>query len=137
MVTSSNPATFWRRFVIYHLPVLLYSLGVLALSSIPNLATPQIRLIALDKVAHFLEFAVFAYLTFRSVSNFSPRLKLMWIVLLSALFLSLFALLDEIYQHYVPGRHMDVLDFVTDMGGALIVLVLLGRRYHNAEKGRG
>ena len=120
--------------MLYHLPVLLYAAGVIALSSIPNLSAPQIRIIAVDKIAHFLEYAIFAFLTFRSVSNINVRMRLQWIVLLSALFLSIFALLDEFYQHYVPGRHMDLLDFVTDVGGALVVLALLGRRYRKAQK---
>ncbi|MBU8933229.1 MAG: VanZ family protein [candidate division Zixibacteria bacterium] len=134
MATDLIPKTFLRRFVLYHLPALLYALGIIALSSIPNLATPQIRIIAVDKVAHFLEYAIFAFLIFRSVSNLSRRPRLRWIVLLSALFLCIFALLDEIYQQYIPGRHMDVLDFVTDVGGALIVLTIMGRRYQQAQK---
>ncbi|RKX29014.1 MAG: hypothetical protein DRP47_02875 [Candidatus Zixiibacteriota bacterium] len=136
MISGSPNSSFWRRFMLYHLPAIFYALVIITLSSIPNLKTPHIQIVAVDKLAHFLEYAIFAYLTFRSISNISSRLRLRWIVLLSALFLSCFALIDEIYQHFVPGRYSDLLDFATDMGGALVVLLILGRRHHQTRDTR-
>jgi VanZ family protein len=61
-------------------------------------------------------------------------MKLGRALLLSALFLTFFALLDETFQHFIPGRHYDLLDYVMDVGGAMFVLVILGiRRHKNSD----
>ncbi|HOD66366.1 MAG TPA: VanZ family protein [candidate division Zixibacteria bacterium] len=115
-----------ERLLRYHLPVLLYAGGIIALSSIRDFRPPDLPIPSLDKVVHLLEYAVFAYLVFRSFYHMgrSPRLgrALLW----SALFVTFFALADEMYQRYVPGRHSDWRDFVVDVLGALLVLGILG-----------
>lgn len=123
--------TFLSDFLWYHLPVILYAGVIITLSSIPNLKAPQIQIVELDKVAHFFEYAIFAFLTFRSVMHISITITKS--LLISALFLSLFALLDEYYQHFIPGRHLDLWDYITDVGGALFVLALLGLRKHRSK----
>lgn len=130
MNINSFRSTPLRRFLFYHLPPILYAFVIFILSSIPNLNVPQIEVVALDKLAHFLEYAIFAFLIFRSISNLNSKLRLRLIVILSALFLFCFALLDEIYQQFVPGRYSDLLDFITDVGGALIVLLILVIHHH-------
>jgi VanZ family protein len=45
--------------------------------------------------------------------------------------LSVFALLDEFHQKFVPGRHADLADLLTDLIGAFLVISFLwlrGRR---------
>ena len=74
------------------------------------------------------EYAIFAFLTFRSISHISSNIRLRSSLLYSAAFLSVFALLDESYQRLIPGRHMDFLDVAVDIIGALLVLSLLGLR---------
>ena len=120
-----NPSSL-RRFLWFHLPVILYAAGIIVVSSLPNLKSPQLRLFTFDKVAHFLEYAVFALLVFRSFYNLGAIRKLRRALLLSALFVCVFALLDEFYQHFIPGRHSDPADFVTDLVGAMLILVVLG-----------
>lgn len=114
-----------HRFLKYHLPVVLYAGAVITLSSIPNLSQPPIRILAADKIAHFIEYGIFAWVVFRSFSNISHDFSLARAFVLSTGFIVLFALFDEYYQHFVPGRHFDVYDLLTDAGGALLVLVLV------------
>ncbi len=116
------------KFLLYHLPLILYAGAVIALSSVPHLNPPPIKLLAADKVAHFVEYGIFSFLAFRSFSNLGGRVTLNYAVLLSAMFLCLFAVFDEYYQRFVPGRQSDVYDFVTDSVGALLVLFLLWLR---------
>lgn len=116
-----------RDFLRFHLPLIAYSLVVITLSSIPNLSTPQLEIIPFDKLAHFAEYAIFAAIAFRSFARlFSDHPQKTF--LYSALFLSLFALSDEIYQHFVPGRYMDPADFLADVGASFLVLILLYKR---------
>lgn len=114
-----------RRFVKYHLPVVLYAGAVIALSSIPNLSRPPIKILAADKIAHFIEYGIFAWVVFRSFSNIGRNFPLRRAFYLSAGFILVFALFDEYYQRFVPGRHFDVYDLLTDAGGAVLVLLLV------------
>lgn len=112
----------------YHLPALGYASLIIGLSSIPNLSPVEIKTVAFDKVAHFMEYAIFAFLVFRSISQIRRPISTRAIVISSAVFLTCFATLDELYQFTVPGRHMDPLDLAADIIGALLVLSLLGYR---------
>lgn len=79
----------------------------------------------MDKIIHFLEYAIFAVLVYRSFSNISDRLSDRSVFLLSILFLSLFAALDETYQKFIPGRQPDLTDAISDISGSILILILL------------
>jgi VanZ family protein len=117
-------------FLRYHLPAILYAAAILAVSCIPNLKSPEIRFLANDKVAHFLEYAVFAFLAFRSLAHLSNRSRTGTVAPLTLLLLAGFAVVDELLQGFIPGRHTDIRDFAADLaGGALVVILLwLSRR---------
>lgn len=117
-----------RRFLVYHLPFIGYGMIVIIASIIPRLQTPPLGFQALDKLAHFVEFGLFALLAFRSFSQMSQKMSTNRAVLISALFLSFYALLNEIVQHYVPGRQSDPFDLIMDVLGALVVLAFLRLR---------
>ncbi len=134
MVKPARSLSPVRRFLYYHLPVILFAALIFAVSSIPNLRTPRIRHLALDKVAHFIEYAVFSYLTFRSFSNLGKWMTLTRAMLLSGLFLCVFAALDEFHQSFVRGRNSDVYDLLTDVTGAFLVLLFL--RLRNRPRNR-
>jgi VanZ family protein len=113
-----------RSFFIYHFPAILCAATIITLSSVPNLAVPEVRFLASDKVAHFIEYAVFAFLVYRSFYHlFAGRITRTF--LFSGLFLSFFALIDEMYQRFIPGRFSDAYDFASDLIGAFLVLILL------------
>ena len=126
-----------RWFLVYQLPTILYAGLVIGLSSIPYLKSPSLKFFTFDKVAHFLEYSIFAFLTFRSFSHLSARINVNRAFLLSLLFLSIFALLDEYHQSFVPGRHADIADLGTDILGAFLVIsyMWLRRRRLGAESG--
>lgn len=113
-----------RLFISHHLPFIAYGLLVGAISSIPDLSPPPLKFIATDKVAHFIEYSLFAFLAYRSFFQlFKQNNKRT--LLVSSIFLFLFAIADEIYQYYVPGRYFDIFDILTDVFGASLVLILL------------
>jgi len=72
-----------------------------------------------DKVFHFLEFAGlgFALHLNRDIWRRNPFL---W----SSISGLCWAALDEVHQHYVPGRFCDILDFSADAAGLLTSLAL-------------
>ena len=123
MNLGSRPKSGLGRFVYCHLPAILYAAAIIAVSSIPNLKGPTLKLVAFDKVAHLLEYAVFAWLAIRAFSNMGPRVGVNQAFFLAALFVSLFAVFDEYYQRFVPGRQFDIFDILIDVCGAMLVLI--------------
>ncbi len=120
-----------KRFLQYHLPVILYGSLILTVSSIPNLRTPEIRFLAFDKVAHFIEYALFAFLAFRSLSNLPPRKNGWGAYIATLVCVLIFSFLDELVQYYTPGRHWDILDILTDFLSGLLVLVAIRLWYRD------
>ncbi len=130
MPESYRQHTRRRQFFVYHLPAIIYAIAILVVSSIPNLNPPAMSFEFSDKIIHFIEYAVFAFLIYRSISHINININKRQVFILCTLFLSLFALLDELHQRFVPGRHSDILDFVGDFLGAVIVLIYLHFRNH-------
>jgi VanZ family protein len=106
-------AISWRRM----LPVVVYILIILGGSSIPTLAPPGPDFIPKDKIAHFVEYSILGALLFRTVAwggvNGQRWVTFAFLVAVVATI----AALDEIYQGFIPGRAMDVLDWLADVGG--------------------
>ena len=134
MHTKTNSESTILKIVKYHLPAILYAAGIIAVSSISNLKISRVNIIAFDKIIHFMEYAIFAFLIFRSIYNVSPRITLKQTLLISALFLSFFALTDEIVQHFIPGRQSELWDLLADISGSIIVLTLCGLWYKKNSK---
>ncbi|MEW5925772.1 MAG: VanZ family protein [Candidatus Zixiibacteriota bacterium] len=127
-----------KHFAKFHLPAVIYAILIIIISSVHGLGLPPVKNIALDKLIHFIEYALFAVLIFRSFSHLSPALRDRIVVFLTMLFITLFAVFDEIYQSYVPGRHSDPFDFLFDIMGALfIILYLVVRKKRAVEKSVG
>ena len=114
-----------KAFLYYHMPVILYAALILTVSSTPHLRTPEIRFLAADKVVHFIEYALFALLVYRSMLHLRPGLSAHKALWFSGLLLLVFAVLDEWVQKYTPGRHAEFLDYVADVVGGSAVLALL------------
>ena len=114
-----------KRFLLYHLPAILYGVLIIVLSSLPRLGIPNVKFLQMDKILHFIEYAVFAVLIYRSFSHISDSFQGRLMLLLSMFFVVLFALFDEYYQSYIPGRQSDPLDLLFDVLGALMIITYL------------
>ena len=95
------------------------ALGIVWLSSKPSLEPPFILFAHQDKVFHFLEFAGLGFALHLNRDMWRNR-PFLW----SSLSGLCWAALDEVHQHYVPGRYCDILDFSADAAGLLTSLAL-------------
>ena len=103
----------WRLWV----PVVAYAALIFFLSSIPNLR-PPVGVNNADKVAHFLEYALFGLLLFRA-GRFTWIDRSAWLPIgFTVLTGTLVAMGDEVYQGYV-GRTQSFHDFLADLSGIL------------------
>lgn len=124
-----------KIFFYYHFPAIIYAVVVFLLSSVPGMNIPEYKFLVSDKIMHFMEYALFAILIFRSFSQLFRKQKFHYVIVVSSFFLILFALLDEYYQKYIPGRESDVADVILDVFGASLILFLLWiRKHRNNQK---
>jgi VanZ family protein len=128
MVPNSIPASRSGRFVKYHLPTILFAVAILVVSSIPHLNVQPLAGYPFDKLAHFIEYAVFAALVHRSMSRVEPAISPARGFWISLLLMFLMAALDELHQLYIPGRSADPFDLIADLLGGVLVLLVLTRR---------
>jgi VanZ family protein len=63
-------------------------------------------------------YAIFAWLTARTLLRAGRPLR--HAVLIVVLGIALFAVMDEWHQQFIPGRSMDVFDWLADISGATI-----------------
>ena len=123
-----------KSFFKYHFPLILYAATVIAISSLPQTTLTPIKFLAFDKFAHFLEYALFSLLTFRSFAQISGKSNIIKALTISWLFLICFAIFDEFLQSFIPGRDSNFYDIVFDISGASLVLILLTIRYKRLYK---
>ena len=108
-----------RKFFAYWLPVLLYGLLIFIQSSRPSPdITPDWPL--MDKVLHFVAYAVLGALLVRAFNTTGIKHNLKLIFILSVLLSSLYGISDEIHQHFVPFRTADAMDALSDIFGSIM-----------------
>jgi len=117
----------WIPFFVW---VVLIFVG----SSIPRLSgdpfgMPQ----GADKIAHFLEYLILAFLFYRGVRGERWRMGFpAWTVVLAAGFV--IASIDEYHQTYIPGRDANIWDWTADMAGIATGALIGMRRYKALAK---
>jgi VanZ family protein len=105
-------------FLFYWFPVLLYCLLIFIQSSLPSPESlPAVP--GMDKVLHFLAYAVLAGLFFRAFGKTPATGKnILLATLLSIAAAAVYGISDEIHQHFVPSRNADVVDAIADIAGS-------------------
>jgi hypothetical protein len=106
-----------ERRILAWIPAAVYVGLIFAVSSIPGSLHGIIPFVLFDKVAHVVEFAglgLFLTVAFRGTL---PRASMKLVVLFVLGVGLAIGVLDELYQHLVPGRAVEFLDWVADTIG--------------------
>jgi VanZ family protein len=114
-----------NRLLTHYLPLLIWLGFIFFASSNQTLAT--IHGIT-RKLAHFMEYAVLAFLAARAFRTSSKRFLHTYWFLLSFILVATYALLDEYHQSFVPSRTASTFDSLIDMVGGLTMLLVIWRR---------
>jgi VanZ family protein len=128
MTIAKTKQSATMRLAKYHFPVLLYAALILYLSSLPSVKVPVKLPLGVDKLAHLVEYALFAWMVFRSFHDLIGAYSTRLVVVIGSAFIMIFAILDEMFQGTIPGRHQDPVDLAMDFVGGVVVLVVLGLR---------
>jgi VanZ family protein len=95
-------------------------------TSWPNPPSIQSGGFPLDKVTHFLLYAVEAFLLYRAIGWQGPSgFRLSRIVAIVGT-MALWGMLDETHQEWIPGRMMDSGDLYADVAGAVVGATVAG-----------
>jgi VanZ family protein len=73
-----------------------------------------------DKVYHILEYAVLGFLLLRALSYSKASLAGVDLRLVAFLLAALYGVTDEIHQYFVPTRHLEALDIISNSIGAYL-----------------
>ena len=102
-------------------PPVLWAAFILLLTSIPGSDLPHVSLLGFrdsDKLVHGTMYAIFAWLATRTFLRAGRPLR--QAILVVVLVIALFAAADEWHQQFIPGRSMDVFDWLADLSGVTI-----------------
>jgi hypothetical protein len=100
------------------LPMLLWAIAMLAVSSTPKLQIEVERFPGCDKLLHFIEYSILG-ITLRYWSGRSGKILVGGGIA--------FGGLDELHQLWIPGRYGSFWDFLADAGGVIFGYVISKR----------
>ena len=106
----------------YWVPSLLYMVLIFAVSSMkqPSLPMPKFEWLAIDKLYHFIEYAILGILLTWAFVKAKPSVvpsKLIWLI--AAVLSILYGASDEWHQTFVPGRSATLADWIADVFGSI------------------
>ena len=104
------------RFLWLWAPLVAYMGVIFALSSTPRPLEMLQRFVPSDKAAHLGEYAVLGLLMSRALFAAGLTSPTATSIGLG----SLYGITDEFHQHFVPGRTMDVFDWLADVLGMAV-----------------
>ncbi len=105
------------------LPVIIVTVGLCTVASVPGRSLPNFLHNDIDKITHAVVYGLLAasYLYgFGSLAEKFPHR----ISLFTSCICLLYAILEEWYQQFIPGRVMDRFDLRADIIGFLVVISL-------------
>ena len=108
--------------------LILYALLIFLVSSVPGNSIPRFVLLSWDKLLHLIEYF---FLGFLSVKSFNNKSKKQTIII--SIFCLCFAILDETWQSFIPGRFSSGLDVIAD-GIGIVIGSIFALRYNSNKK---
>jgi len=131
-----NSKNYWKEFLQYWLPVLLYMSCITYVSSLssPEEQLPSFIIPLNDKVIHGIEYGILGLLCFRAFERAGGSIGSIHPFSFAVLTATLFGLSDEFHQSFVPLRHTDPFDLLADSIGATFgILIWQGIRLYYPE----
>ena len=115
--------------ILLRLPAPLIAVLIWFFSSQPVLPRPP-GILGFDKFQHLLAYAALAFAMCFWVSPAFRKRRPITTLVLAALAGSLYGVVDEVHQYFVPSRDCNIQDWAADTLGAAVgaVVMMLGRR---------
>jgi len=122
----NDSSTTRSRFYRSALPAVLWAAWIFIASSVPSDDFPASPIFDYDKLIHLSIYFVFAALMYRAFrfEGISPVLRSR-AALLTIAIVVFYGASDEFHQHFVPGRSMDVFDWIADVTGGILCVAIM------------
>lgn len=106
------------RRTLFLLAAISWAGLIFYLSSQPSIETPAL-FPGQDKLFHLVAFGMLGFLAAGSLhaSQNDYATRHVWLVVLAV---TLYGILDEFHQYFVPGRNSDIYDVIADATGAML-----------------
>lgn len=112
-----------RKFPYFTALLAIIAVAIFLLSSYP-MPKKQLPIPFLDKIYHFIAFCVFAALAYGSLRENNVRKRIVfWTLSISAIY----GAAIEIYQYFVPYRECSFWDWLADLVGATVAIVIISK----------
>jgi len=108
-----------------------WALVIYTLSSQPGLGVPPL-FFGQDKALHALVFGILGFLVAGALAPAANQIRRRHILMAVGL-VAAYGVLDEIHQHFVPGRMPDVFDVMADLGGGMVGVWLFTQSLHKSR----
>lgn len=113
-----------NRKIISAIPFLLFSIAIYIVSSIEGPELPELGFELSDKLLHITVFFFYGItITFFVQNNFPSLISKKQIIIIF-LIGTFYAITDEFHQNFVIGRDCNFFDFLADVIGIIISLLL-------------
>ena len=127
-----------KKYLV-HLPLIIYWIILFILTSLPTGLAIETKDIS-DKFLHFGAYGLLSILLYLNL-YFQDKIKILnkFPATFTVLIASIYGLLDEIHQMFVPGRSAEFLDWLADFSGSLVAVLITGyliRRIKEIEKNK-
>jgi len=112
-----------KKLLVYT-PLVIYWLILFSATTLPAASMPSFGVV--DKVNHLLAYFILAILLFLTLL-FQQKILLSKnkVAGYALIICSLYGMLDEVHQIFIPGRSAEFLDFLADVCGALLGVLLM------------
>lgn len=115
-----------KQFFKYHFWVIAWALTIFIQSSFTAVELPKVEWISMDKVIHMGVFGLLAllcYISFIKLNNniILKRNPYLWTAVLTIIY----GASDEFHQYFVPNRSSEFADWVADVIGIILALIVI------------
>ena len=114
-----------KKYLV-HFPLIIYWIILFTLTSLPTGLAIETKDIS-DKFLHFGAYGLLSVLLYLNL-YFQDKIEVLnkFPATFTVLIASIYGLLDEIHQMFVPGRSAEFLDWLADFSGSLLAVLITG-----------
>jgi len=113
-----------HKILLVYLPLIFYWIILFTLTTLPTHSVPSVGVN--DKVEHLLAYFGLSFLLYLTLLFQKKSIILKnYAVLFTFLAVFVYGIMDEVHQLLIPGRSCELLDFLADMFGGVVGIVVL------------
>jgi len=113
-----------HKVLLVYLPLIFYWIILFTLTTLPAQSVPSVGVS--DKLEHLLAYFVLSILLYLTLL-FQRKSVLLknYAMLFTILIVFAYGIIDELHQLMIPGRSCELLDFLADMIGGIIGIIIV------------